>query len=118
MFLNYPLDEAIRPYAGMDVTKAVMDENLIDEIKRVLEIWIRFLMGFKPAPFVTTQTFGWGEEIIVGDRLDPNNPFYWDTVVLNLPGTKQYNPAMPWVYIWDGKKQQMASFFGTYIDDI
>ena len=118
MFLNYPLDEAIRPYAGVDVTRVVVNENQMNEIKRVLERWARCLMGFKPSPFITTQTFGWGEEIIIGDRSDPKNPFYWDSVVLNLPGTNKYNPAMPWVYKWDGRKQQMASFFGTYIDDI
>jgi hypothetical protein len=38
-------------------------------------------MGFKPSPYITTQTFSWGEEIIIGDRLDMTNPFYWDIVI-------------------------------------
>ena len=118
MFLNYPLDEAIRPYAGVDVTRVDFDEENMEHIKRIIERWVRCLMGFKPSPFVTTQTFGWGEEVIVGNRLDISNPFYWDVIILNLPGTKNYNPAMPWVYKWNSVKKQMASFFGTYIDDI
>ena len=118
MFLNYPLDEAIRPYAGVDVSNVIINNKHMKEIKRWLERWTRCLMGFKPSPFVTTQTFGWGEEIIVGDRRDKDNPFYWDCAILNMPGTNTYNPAMPWVYKWNGIKNQMASFFGTYIDDI
>jgi hypothetical protein len=118
MFLNYPLDEAVRPYAGVDVTNVDIDEASDKGIKRVIERWARCLMGFKPSPFVTTQTFGWGEEIIVGDISDPSNPFAWDTVKLNLPGTEEYDPSMPWVYRWNSLEQKMASFFGTYIDDI
>ena len=122
MFLNYPLDEDIRPYAGVDVTNA--DENEGDmggnrgNAKRVIERWARCLMGFKPSPFVTTQIFGWSEEIMIGDRLDITNPFYWDKVVLNLPGMDDYEPSMPWVHKWNSRSNSMAAFFGTYIDDI
>jgi hypothetical protein len=118
MFLNYPLDEDIRPFAGIDVTNACPGEAAERNLKRVIERWARCLMGFKPSPFVTTQTFGWSEEIIVGDRSDPLNPFFWDSVKLNLPGTSDYNPSMPWVYRWNSRQSQMAAFFGTYIDDI
>ena len=118
MFLNYPLDEAVRPYAGVDVTNAADEVMKEKELKRVIERWARCLMGFKPSPFVTTQTFGWGEEIIVGDINNPTNPFAWDVVKLNLPGTSEYDPSMPWVYRWNSKEEKMASFFGTYIDDI
>jgi hypothetical protein len=118
MFLNYPLDEAVRPYAGVDITNVDLDEAKEKGLKRIIERWARCLMGFKPSPFVTTQTFGWGEEIIVGDISDPSNPFAWDTVKLNLPGTEEYDPSMPWVYRWNSVEEKMASFFGTYIDDI
>ena len=117
MFLNYPLDEDVRPYAGVDVTNADDNESE-DGVKRIIERWARCLMGFKPSPFVTTQTFGWSEEIIIGDRLDITNPFYWDKVILNLPGTDDYEPSMPWVHKWNSRSKSMAAFFGTYIDDI
>jgi hypothetical protein len=78
MFLNYPLDENIRPYAGVDVTNVDSDSGTASDIKRIIERWARCLMGFKPSPFVATQIFGWGEEIIAGDVSDLDNPFYWD----------------------------------------
>ena len=117
MFLNYPLDERIRPYAGVDLTYVDNDVN-DKKAKRIIERWSRCLMGFKPSPYVTTQTFAWSEEIILGDHLDESNPFYWDEVKLNFPGLSNYQPSMPWVYKWNNKQQEMASFFGTYIDDI
>jgi hypothetical protein len=118
MFLNYPLDEDIRPYAGVDVTNVDSDSGTASDIKRIIERWARCLMGFKPSPFVATQIFGWGEEIISGDVSELDNPFYWDRVVLNLPGGVDYQPSMPWVYRWNSIQAKMASFFGTYIDDI
>ena len=32
------------------------------------------------------------------DRREPSNPFRWETVRLNLPGSAEYNPAVPWVF--------------------
>eukprot|EP00978_Attheya_sp_CCMP212_P027799 scaffold94026_cov53-Attheya_sp.AAC.3 len=46
------------------------------------------------------------EEYIRGDRKDPNNIFRWDSVEFNLPGSKDYDPLLPWVYkvrLSDGK---------------
>jgi hypothetical protein len=117
MFLNYTLDLDIRQYAGIDVT-GVDDSHIGKGVKRILERWCRTLMGFKPSPYVCTQTFSWSEEIIVGDHSDCKNPFFWDQVILNLPGMKEYNPVMPRVYRWNSIDNCMACFFGTYIDDI
>ena len=60
MFLNYFLDEDLREYAGVDVRE-------IGGAK--WERWERTLMGFRPSPYVCTQTFGWGEDAIRGDGL-------------------------------------------------
>ena len=85
MFLNYPLDERVRPFAGVDVT--YVDQDLEDKhIQRIIERWSRCLMGFKPSPYVTTQTFAWSEEIILGNHLDETNPFFWNEVKMNFPG--------------------------------
>ena len=75
-------------------------------------------MGLRLSPHICTQTFGWAEEVIRGDRQDQSNPLAWDTVVLNLPGDKDYDPALPWVYHFNSVTKQMANFFETYIDDI
>ena len=110
MFLNYFLDEAVRPFAGVDV-RAVSGTAQ-------QERWERCLMGLRSSPFICTQTFAWGEALICGDRKARDNPLRWDRVVMNLPGSESYNPSMPWVYRWDDEKEAMAAFFGTYIDDI
>jgi len=102
-------------YAGVDVTEVA---EAAAGAKRILKRWTRTLMGFKSSPFVCTQTFALSEEIIVGDHLEIGNLFYWDKVILNLPGTKEYDPTMPRVYRWNSKQNRMACFFGTYIDDI
>ena len=117
MFLNYTLDLSMQPYAGIDVTDLDLTQ-LGRKLKRAFERWSRTLMGFKPSPYICTQTFAWGEEIIIGDRLDITNPFYWDRVILNLPGTINYDPQMSVVYKWNSLDECLAAFFGTYIDDI
>jgi len=55
-------------------------------------------MGFKPSPYVCTQTFAWSKEIIVGDVSETGNPFYWDKLILSFPGMEKYDPTMPRVY--------------------
>ena len=67
MFLNYFLDKDLREYAGVDVRG-------IGGAK--CEWWERTLMGFRPSPYVCTQTFGWGEDVIRGDRKDEDNPLW------------------------------------------
>ena len=109
MFLNYFLDEDLREFAGVDVRE-------IGGAK--WERWERTLMGFRPSPYVCTQTFGWGEDLIRGDRRSLSNPLRWDSVKMNLPGDADYNPKMPWVYRWDSINMRMASDFCCYIDDI
>ena len=109
MFLNYFLDEELRAWAGVDVREIGGAQ---------WERWERTLMGFRPSPYICTQSFGWSEDCIRGDPRARNNPLRWDRVILNLPGAEDYNPKMPWVYKYDSVLKRMASFFGTYIDDI
>ena len=109
MFLNYFLDEEVREFAGVDVRE-------IGGIK--WERWERTLMGFRSSPYVCTQTFGWGESVIQGNRKASENPLRWDSVVLNLPGNEDYNPKLPWVYKWDALNKRIASHFACYMDDI
>ena len=75
-------------------------------------------MGFKCSPYIATQTFAWGEEIIIGDISDENNPFVWDEMRMNLPGLSSYNRKMHWMYKWNSKRNCMPAFFGTYVDDV
>ena len=116
MFLNYALDIEIRQYAGVDVTE--VEDHLRHESKHVLERWTRTLMGFCLSPYVATQTFAWSEEVIVGNYTKEDNPFFWDSIILNQPGSPTYDPSMPWIYRWDSAHATLPGFFGTYIDDI
>ena len=109
MFLNYFLDEEVRKYAGVDVSKLGAG---------CWERWERTLMGLRPSPYVCTQSFRWCEDCIRGDRREKDNIFHWDSVKLNLPGDQGYNPSLPWVYRWDEERQKMPGYFGSYIDDI
>ena len=31
------------------------------------------------------------------DRWDRSNPFHWERVIYNFPGTKDYQPGLPWL---------------------
>ena len=124
MFLNYFLDEKLRPYAGVDVSG--IRELLTDEFKnmpqedqkRLVMRWERNLMGLTSSPYNSTRTFAWSEDFIRGDRRDPKNPLRWDRVVLNLPGALAYKPGDPDVYRYDDLNAKIAAFFETYVDDI
>lgn len=126
MFLNFWLDEQLRPYAGVDVTslgrRELNDKGELvyvhqDLIHRIWERWERTCMGLKSSPYVCTQTFGWCEDAIRGNRMDEKNPLNWDRVILNLPGSDGYDPSKPWVHRICKATGRLASFFGVYIDD-
>ena len=38
------------------------------------------------------------EKAVRDDRLDDNNVFRWENVILNLPSLDLYDPSLPWVY--------------------
>ena len=96
MFLNYWLDEELRPYAGVDITllgeRVVLPDCSVQFRdskfkKKLWEQWERTLMGFQSLPYLCTQAFGWSEDFIWGDPNDQEgNPLAWNSVVLNLPG--------------------------------
>ena len=56
------------------------------------------------------------EEVVHGDRPSPSNPFQWDHVRLNLPGTLSYDPSKTWIarVRLDG---MLACVLFTFVDD-
>ena len=115
MFLNYTLGLDIWAYAGVDVTEV----DIVKEgRKRVIEKWTRTLMGFRLSPYIATQMFAWSKEVIIGDYSDPSNPFFWDKIVFNQPGTQLYDPSLTWIYKWNSIQNCLSGFFSTYINDI
>ena len=120
-FLNFPLDPLLRPYAGIDLSPLELEdpkrkEKGLQDWKR----WSRMLMGFKPSPYITIRLRLLVEDVVRGDHRDPSNPYHWEAVVLNLPGSAVYDPTMPWVYRvrYEDGKPVMASDHVTFVDDV
>ena len=65
-------------------------------------------MGGQSSPYNSIRTFLWGEDIVKGDRRAINNPLRWDTVVTNLPGSRNYDPRRPWLYRFDAINNKIA----------
>ena len=69
--------------------------------------WDRLFMGLKPSPYNSVRHFYWAEEFVRGDPSLKDNPFAFDQVILNLPGTKDYNPRHAKVLKRDSRKNGM-----------
>ena len=110
MFLNYCLHDTIQKYSGVDLTA------ILGSAKTNWKTWNRMFMGFCPSPYVAVKLFGWCIDMIMGDRWDDNNPFRWDSVSSNLPGSQHYDPSKPRMYkTWLGL---IAAVIEAYVDDI
>ena len=99
----------------MDLTPSLPEEVTL-ETPMVHGCWQEMMMGLSPAPYFTTKDMLIVEKEIRGDRKHKMNVFGWERVVLNLPGSKTYDPTRPWVFKMrtDGK---IAADFFAYIDD-
>ena len=111
MFLNFPLDINMRKFCGVDLSWMKEDG------KTLWKCWNRMAMGMKPSPFMTIRLLMWMMEMVIGDRQEKTNPFRWDYVVLNLPGTIKYDPSMPRVYKWNMSSQCIACDCKFFCDD-
>ncbi len=123
MFLNFILGEEVRPYSGVDVSSIRMTRSDLEKAqqpphwwnreedplkwerrrRRKWERWCRNFMGLRDSPYRSLQMLLIAKTIAYGDRKDRSNPFHWEEVILNLPGSWHYDPTMPWVYKlrWD-----------------
>ena len=115
MFLNFPLDVNIQPYAGVDFSRLFPDE--CREGETLWERWVRMLMGFRPSPYCTTREMRRIDLFLRGAADNINNVFRWSRVVLNLPGKVDYSSTRPRVYRVREDGTMAADLF-TYIDDL
>ena len=111
MFLNFPLDIRMRKYCGIDLPW------MNEDVSTLWECWHRMAMGMRPSPWVTFRLLMWMMEIVVGDRKEINNPFRWDEVRLNLPGSGSYNTSLPRVFKWDSLEEGIAFDCKFFCDD-
>ena len=73
-------------------------------------------MGFKPSPYNSVKMYLVVEEILRGDRLDPENAFQYDHIHLNLPGTSGYNPSLAWISK-RRKDKSLTTDMVSFVDD-
>jgi hypothetical protein len=74
-------------------------------------------MGLKSSPYNTVQGFLIAEEWFRGDPGSPVNVFRWDFLRLNLPGSIDYQPHLPWVSKVRSDDGKIANDFVTYVED-
>jgi hypothetical protein len=116
MFLNFVLHSDLRALCGMDLTKY---GGTIQEFETVTwEVWQQAAMGLKPSPYQAVQGMMVAEQVIKENYSDPSNPFRWDTVRMDLPGTKNYDPALPWVSKIRLGDNNIACDIVIYVDDL
>jgi hypothetical protein len=116
-FLNFILHEKTQVFAGVDLT-SYFPAELTTGSTVLWERWTRCGMGFRSSPYQAVQGTLHAEEHIRGDPLDPTNPFHFDVVVLNLPGSVDYNPWKPWVFKMRSRDGRIACDLFIYVDDV
>jgi hypothetical protein len=58
------------------------------------------------------------EEVVRGNPSAASNPFYFNQVLLYLPGSQDYNPTQAWVTKVNSAMGAVANDMKTYIDDV
>ena len=118
MFLNFPLHESAQTYCGVDLTTLFPEEIMTDNSNgKLWERWTICLMGAKPSPYQAIRSMLWAEDVLRGNRFDSKNPFRWQSVRLNLPGSEDYDSRLPWVSKVKADGSLAAEFF-IYVDDV
>jgi hypothetical protein len=116
MFLNFKLHDDLQKFTGVDVS-GIYGSELRGEDRIELATWDRPAMGLTGSPYTCFQGAVRGERVTLGDRTDRENPFHWEGVVFNVPGSWDYDPSRPRIYKvrWDGR---IADELVIYIDDV
>jgi hypothetical protein len=124
MFLNFQLHRDMQKYTGVDGSDLLLDREVVTWLRRekhdvsdgLTLTWDRPAMGLTCSPYQSVQTGTRGKQVILGDRTQASNPFHWETIVLNLPGDRSYDPRLPWIYKCR-KDGLIVADLRTYIDD-
>jgi hypothetical protein len=75
-------------------------------------------MGLTSSPFQAVQGMAYAEEVILGDRKDPEKSFQWDWVRMNLQGQVGYDPSKPWVSKIREENGRIAGDMFSFVDDL
>ena len=123
MFYNFPLHTILKSVSGADLTqfRDLLEKHFPECApfpNRIIYHWCRTWMGLKPSPYRAARFFYFMEEYILGDHTELTNHFRWDKIILNLPGSKQFNPTLPFVIKWDAERTLIAAAIKAYVDDL
>lgn len=124
MFLNYQLHASAKPYTGIDLGPLRLEEKEGGNTGPRWAFWDRCLMGFSASPYNAIKMALVVEEVVLGNRHETRrgsdgkelNPFQWDRVRLNLPGTPDYDPRLSWISKLR-KDGLLACGLFTFVDD-
>ncbi len=94
MCLNFHLHSDTVWFVGIDMGSLNFAS---EESNQRWMCWKCNLMGFKAPPYKLVHMYLVLEEIILGNHHDHTNAFQWNNVMLNLPGTRHYNPLRAWI---------------------
>ena len=116
-FLNFPLHYLVQAHCGVDLTKLFPEELEGLSKNKLWERWTRCLMGAKPSPYQACKSMLWAEDIVSGNKYDQSNPFHWSYAKINLPGTPEYDPNLPWIAKMRSDHVIATDVF-IYVDDV
>ena len=121
MFLNFQLHACVVPFTGVDLSSL---NNSPNEEGPRCAVRDRNLIGCAASSYNSIKMALVAEEICKGDCLETGvgvdgkelNPFQWNHVRLNLPGTEGYDPCTTWI----SKRREdgrIACNVFTFVDD-
>jgi hypothetical protein len=131
MFHNFFMDPQIRKCAGIKIKPIASklmhlpfsptmsgSSSLQESPKPEFLRWTRLFMGMKPSPYNAIRHYYWGEEFARGNPALSSNPMSFNRIILNLPGSKDYDPGLPKVMKWNDKANNLAGDVVTFVDDV
>jgi hypothetical protein len=115
-FLNFNLHKDLQPYCGVDLSQ-LLPEEVCEHTGLILGAWSRNAMGLKPSPYGSVKGALRAKRVILGERRDKQNPFHWEKVCTNMPGSECYVATMPSIQKrrYDG---HLATELIQYIDNL
>ena len=114
MFLNFWIHPELQEFSGMDLTP-LFGKTETGEL--YIEGWYRCPMGQSPSPFNTVQQTRRLKRVMMGDPSDEENVFRWANVRVNLPGSSDYKPGVPWIAKYRSTGE-LAADAHDYVDDL
>jgi hypothetical protein len=115
-FYNFLLHPTIRPFCGIDVDPYLHPSGQQTRVPWMQ--WQRCVMGLATSPHGYVKMQMLAEELVQGKLCCPFNPFFFDLVRLNLPGSERYDPSIPRVSKVDSRSGRLAADMSTYVDDV